>query len=249
MEMDSVVATLEGSPITVEDIIIHLKANGTFRNAAYQIIESEVIKARCRERGIVIGEAELDEYARRRRNELGLDDAVKMNDYCRWLGIGFDQWSRRIENDLLRIKLANKVIDADAVTRHYEANKQALKTVSISRIVCRTEQDIGESKRMIDEQQRDFSTVAREVSIEESTRLSGGYIGTVHHGMLSPEVDRAVFAAAEHEILGPFRENGFWTLYHIANVSHAKLDTELRARISEQLFAAWLEAEVYQAEA
>jgi hypothetical protein len=249
MDMHSVVATLAGSPITVADVIVHLKANGTFRTAVYQIIENEVVRAKCRDLAVDIREDELDAYAQARRSELGLDDAVKMNQYCRWLGITFDDWSDRIESEFLRSRLARRVIDDAAVTRFYDEHQEELKTVSVSRIVCRSESEISLAGRIIKEEGRDFSSVARELSIEKGTRLCGGFMGSVRRGWLSPEVDRAVFGASDGTVLGPFVENGQWTLYKVEDIAHAELDDELRRRISDQLFARWLEVEVHRAEA
>lgn len=249
MDMQAVITTLGGSPITVEDIVVHLKTSGSFRNAVHQVIEIEVIRARCEGFDVQLDEDEVDAYAEERRNQLGLDDAIKMNDYCRWLGITFDQWNEGIENDLLRIKLAHHVILDEAIDRYYEEHRDDLKTVSVSRIVCHTEGDIRAARDAIADQGRDFSTVARELSAEDGTRLSGGYIGSVQIGMLSGEVDEAVFSAAGGDLLGPFAENGYWTLYRIEDVAHAELDEDLRQRISEHLFAEWLEAEVLRAEA
>lgn len=249
MDLRDVVTTVSGRPISVEDVLVHLKAHGTFRNGVYQVIEREVVRVKCQEHGVELDVGELDRYAEARRREIGLDDAVAMNNYCLWLGISFDQWNTTIEIDLLKMKLAEKVITGEAVLQHYEQYKDQLKTIALSRIVCNSKDDINKVQQYINEEGREFATVAREHSQEEGTRMSGGYIGTVKKGMLSDTVETSIFTANEHDLLGPFQENGYWTFYQVEKVTHAQLDNELRYRISQQLFTNWLGVQLHQARA
>lgn len=87
MEMHDVLTTVSGKPITVEDVIVHLKGTGTFRNAIYQLIEHRVIDFKCKELRVNVGDSEFRDYARTRRRLLGLTNAVDMSRYCRWHGI------------------------------------------------------------------------------------------------------------------------------------------------------------------
>jgi len=47
MELGTAVTTVKGEAISVADVILHLKAKGTFRTAIYEIIEQRVIEMDC----------------------------------------------------------------------------------------------------------------------------------------------------------------------------------------------------------
>ena len=57
MELGTAVTTVKGDAITVEDVILHLKAKGTFRTAIYEIIEQRIIKYKLREYGVTLPQA------------------------------------------------------------------------------------------------------------------------------------------------------------------------------------------------
>jgi hypothetical protein len=71
MEMQDVVTTVSGNPIKVEDIIVHLKVNGAFRNTIYQLIENRVVALKCRELNIGISDNEFYAHADTKRRMLG----------------------------------------------------------------------------------------------------------------------------------------------------------------------------------
>jgi hypothetical protein len=249
MDIEDVVTTVSGRPITVREVVTYLKSNGTFRNAVYDLIGREVVRQQCEEYGIDVLPGEFDAYAEARRLELGLSDSVAMANYCRWLGISLEQWLQDIEVELLKLKLADRVVTPDTVEDYLEDNRAALRPVALSRLVCRTREDIEAARRMIVEDGREFCSVARHLSVEESTRMAGGYMGTVSAGMLPAEVDAAVFSAREPGMLGPFRENEHWTLYEVQRISALDADEQMLKQIKAQLFSNWLNEQVRTARA
>lgn len=249
MELTDTVTTVSGTPIAVQDVVIHLKASGAFRNAVYQLIENEVIKQQCELHAVRLQPGELDSYAEQRRRELGLTDAIAMNNYCRWLGISFDQWQTRIEVDLMRLKLADIVVSREMVQQYYAEHKEELRTATLSRLVCASKQEIDAAHRLIAEGAKEFFMVAREYSIEEGTRMVGGYLGAVTKGVMAPDVDAAVFSATSPGLVGPFAENGCWTLYEIMNISNGELVDDVAQRIKSKLFTQWLDRQLKLAKA
>jgi len=247
MELDDIVTTVSGTPITVRDVVIHLKASGAFRNAVYQLIETEVVRQQCEAHDVRLQSGELDAYAELRRRELGLTDAIAMNSYCRWLGITFEQWQTGIQTDLLKQKLAEKVVAPDMVEQYYMDHKEQLRTATLSRLVCHSREEAENARQLVTEGSREFFSVARECSIEAGTRMSGGYIGTVTKGVLKPEVDAAVFSSTGPGILGPFPESGCWTLYELMSISNGELVGDVAVRIKSELFAKWMDTQLKHA--
>lgn len=248
-DFDRVVTTVSGKPITTRDVVTYFKGTGAFRNAVYQLIGLEVVRQACAEHGIAIEPAELDAHAEQRRAELGLRDAVSMNNYCRWLGITFEQWLQSVEDDLAKQKLARRVITDALIDEHLAQHSTQLRTVTLARAVCEDGAAAARVRAAVEVEGRDFCAVAREQSIEESTRAAGGYLGNVTKGLLPPAIDAAVFAATEECLLGPFEENGHWTLYQVLRIRDAARDDATLARIRVQLFANWLDEQVKKARA
>lgn len=249
MELTDVLTTVRGEPITVRDVVAWLKVNGTFRNAIYQLISQALIADKARELGVKVTPAQLRVYAMRRRESLGVADAVSMNNYCRWLGITFEQWEREVEKELLRERVKAALFPRSVVDRLYEERSHELHVLTLSRIVCREKSRAQHARRRLADNKSQFSEVARQYSEEEETREMGGYLGQVRWGMLPPDVEQAVFGAESGALLGPLQQDSFWVLYHIDDVQRTELTDELREQIADRLFSDWLEEAVRDAEA
>lgn len=236
--------TVSGKPITVDDVLLYLKATGIFRNAIYQIISIEVITLKARELKLAVSEEELHAYSKTRRESLGLIEATAMNDYCKWLGITFDHWQKQIEIELLRQRLKKALFSEARLRELYEQRRHELKTLSVSRIVLREPAFLQEIATQIQAGQRDFSMLAREHSLEQNTKVAGGYLGRIRWGMLPAEVEKVLFPALPGALVGPLAQDGYWVLYRVDDVQEAEYTDELKEQISERLFAEWLEHEV-----
>ncbi len=247
MEMNDVLTAVNGKPISVGDVLVHLKTTGIFRKAIYDLIEREVIAYWSNEVGIEIEDSELHEYVTQRREGLGLADVTAVHEYCRWMGVTYDQWHAALEYELWRKKLMEHMYDADTVTTYYRANGAALKSATVSRLVVAELPDAERLARLARDDDHDFSGLARQHSIEENTRVAGGYIGAIKMGILPPEIDEAIFTAELNQVLGPFNQSGYWVLYKIDKIDYAELDESTRRQIAERLFGEWLAQQVQSA--
>jgi hypothetical protein len=63
MELGTAVTTVKGDAISVADVILHLKAKGTFRTAIYEIIEQRVIKYKLREHDVTLPQARVVQFS------------------------------------------------------------------------------------------------------------------------------------------------------------------------------------------
>ena len=249
MEMNDQLTTVNGKAVTVHDVFVYLKATGQFRNAIYEVIEIGVIMQKAESMGISVGAAELQELSDAKKRWLGLRTTADWHNHRRWVGINEEQWYRMVGIELLRKDLQRRVIGAAEIRRYFSSNKAKLLTARLSRIVCADEAVAQEVIAHVRSRPDDFSLMARQHSIEEQTRTSGGYLGSFKSGILPPEIEKAVFSAGSGELLGPFLENGHWTLYRVEGLDRAELDDALRTYIAEKLFADWLHNEVNVARA
>jgi hypothetical protein len=58
--------------------------------------------------------------------------------------------------------------------------------------------------------------------------------------MLPAAVDDKVFAARVNDVLGPFREGGYWSVFKVVAMREAELGNALKKEIADQLFKTWL---------
>lgn len=249
MEMQDVLTTVNGNPITVGDVIVHLKINGVFRNAIYQVIEAWVIESQCQEMKVRVPDKEIYDYAATKRRLAGLSTAVDLNRYCKWHGILTEQWNDMVRQDFLRQVLLDKIVTDADVSAYFDANKNDFLMANLSRIVCVDAPEADRVKRDLQSGGDDFASMARRISIEKNTRQAGGYLGCIKRGYLSPEIDEAVFSSEIGAILGPFQQGGYWTVYKIEAFNNNVLDEALIKSIRDLLFHRWLHKAVLQAQA
>ncbi|WP_158045485.1 peptidylprolyl isomerase [Skermanella pratensis] len=244
MELGTAVTTVKGDPITVADVILHLKAKGTFRTAIYEIIERRVVEYKLEEHGVSLTDAEIEERVHGRKTMLALWDENAFASYLKHFGLTREQWLDTLAADMRRERLRDLVVTKDLVQNHYRQNSARFTSVSIARIACRTRADAERALAAVGARQADFVELARLYSVDDNTKLSGGYIGNLKRGMLPTEVDERAFACDENEIIGPFSENGLWTIYKVYSRTVTKLNDALTKQIKDHIFEEWLRHQV-----
>ncbi len=244
MKSDAVVTTVRGEGIQVADVIVHLKLKGLFRTAIYELIEQKVVEQALRRDGGGVSEAEVDRLAAERRQTLGIADPGTFQRYLNFHGVTAAQWRSSIRLEAERAELMQRVVPPRKVTEAFKRDPDRFASVALARIACRSRDDAERVLAQVKGGARDFVDLAREFSADEHTRLSGGFVGNVKRGILPMEVERQAFAAGGNDILGPFRENGLWTVYKVYQVNVPKLTDALKAVLRDQLFQEWLREQV-----
>ncbi|MBI1321196.1 MAG: hypothetical protein GC168_19905 [Candidatus Hydrogenedens sp.] len=244
MNVESVVTTVKGEKIRVTDVMVHLKIKGTFRSAIYELIEQKVIQLTMVELGLIIPEEELDRRAASARAALGIEDADYFKRYLSFYGVSADQWREYIHREAACEYLKQHLVTPRKVTEYFRRDPLRFASVSIARIVCRAHEEAARVLDAIAENRQDFVELARLFSADESTRLSGGFIGNVKRGMLPAEVEQQAFECTDNQVIGPFRETALWTIYKIYSVNVPKLSDALKNVIRDQLFSEWLREQV-----
>jgi hypothetical protein len=244
MELGTAVTTVKGDAITVEDVILHLKAKGTFRTAIYEIIEQRVVEYKLREYDVTLAQAEIDERVQARRTTLGLWDEAAFAAYLKHFGLARDQWLETISAEMRRERLRDVIVTKELVQNYYRQNSSRFTSISVARIACRTKADAERALAAATDSLADFVELARQYSVDENTRFSGGYIGNLKRGMLPSEVDERAFACRDDGVIGPFNENGMWTIYKIYSRTVTKLNEALAKQIKDVIFEEWLRHQV-----
>jgi parvulin-like peptidyl-prolyl isomerase len=244
MQVDSVVTTVRGAQIRVGDVITQLKIKGIFRSTIYELIEQKVIDQSLQKLGIIVPEDEIAGKAMKLRLSLGIADDLLFRKYLKFYGISADQWSQHNRNLAKLEYLKQCLFSTRKVTESFRGDPLRFASVSVARIVSRTRSDADQVMKVIDLAEKDFVELALLYSADESTRLSGGYIGNVKRGILTPLVEDEAFESVNNQVIGPFSENGLWTIYKIYSVNVPKLTDALKDVIRDQLFREWLREQV-----
>ncbi|MBF0611166.1 MAG: hypothetical protein G8345_07250 [Magnetococcales bacterium] len=247
MKMQDVLTKVQGKPITVEDVVNLLKINGTFRNTIYQLIEIEVINLHARARGISYTDEELEAISEEKRRMMGLGSAVAFNTYCRMNGVRQEHWKNAIVSELLKRKLKTVMVGPKEVDAFFQQNRDNLKMACLARIVVKTREEAESIKNRVSKEEADFSTLARQYSLENTSRIAGGYLGCYKKGSLPPEIDKAIFSSTAKSVVGPFSQNGYWSVYRIEEIMQAEISDVLRSQIIDKIFNQWLSTEVQNA--
>ncbi|MEA1937998.1 MAG: peptidylprolyl isomerase [Pseudomonadota bacterium] len=240
---DDILATVRGAAIRRSDVFSLLKLKGAVRGTILELIELEVVRIRAVDHGIAPDETELARHIERRRAIAGLSDPVRFQTWLRQNGVSYEQWNAVAKVALLREILAAKVIDEDAILARYTADADSYRSVTIGRIAACSHDDINRVRDLLDQGQ-DFVTIARNHSVDASTRPFGGYVGAVRPGMLTVEVEEAAFASQGGDIIGPFLERDRWTIYKVYTINVSALTDSLKSIIREQIFNEWLRREI-----
>ena len=244
MNLADVLTTVCGKPITVEDVVVFLKATGAFRNAIYHMISIEVLMLKAREMNVTLLEHEIHAYCKAKKQSLGIEDAVAMHNYCKWLGITYDHWLKQVEIELIRQKLKQALFPEKMIRELFAEHHQSLRTFSLSRIVGDDKEQLAGFREQVEAGKADFVALARHHSQEQNTRVAGGFVGRIRPGMLNPDIEKLLFAASPNELVGPISQDGRWALYRVDDVQEPEYTEQLKEQIAERLFVDWLENEV-----
>jgi parvulin-like peptidyl-prolyl isomerase len=227
------------SEINHNDVVIHLKAGGQYQVALQDMIKIRALENYAGENNIEAGSDELQQFVNDRRKEMGLFAQKDLQNYLGSLGISADQWVDSLEVELLRKKIKERIITDEKLQQYFSQNKLQFVKIELYKIVCESKGAAEEIIMEARDDHEDFSAIAMKYSIDPQTRASGGYLGSVARGQLPPDAESKVFTSAEGEIIGPFKEGDFFTVYKIGSVIKPELDDAMKSNLKDRLFEMW----------
>jgi len=240
MDMQDTLIIVNGKKVKVADVLVQLKATGVFRDTVCRLVEMEVLQQKCVELGIEISEHEFYEFASSKRRFARLTRAEDMHAYCRANGITMEQWHQVAKNELIVMKIRAKVVQEKDIASYFGANREQMKTLSLSRMVSPDQATAKELKDRVTAGEN-FYDLARRHSIEEHTRMAGGYLGTVRRKMLPQKVEDVLFSSKVDDVIGPLAEGPYWSVYKVDAIRDADLSGGLKKEISDQIFKEWMQ--------
>ena len=236
---NSALLKIENKPVTNNHVVVRLKAKGEYKKALSEGMIYTAIKIYAEKNNISISDEELQSYADKKRKELGLFSTAETEKYLSSLGISIDQWADNIEEELLKKKVKEKVITEDVINSYYNENKLRFMCVPLHKIIVKDKAMVEEIKLQIEDEDEEFEALAKKYSLDKNTAASGGYMGVIQRGHLPVEIESQIFAAQENEILGPFQEDGMYSIYKTGKVVNPELDSTMKENITAGLFDLW----------
>lgn len=196
-----------------------------------ELIEQVLIDQAASEMGIRLSDAELDANLQKTINESG-----GQAQFERWLAqnnMSADDFRRSLRSNLLGAQLREKVI-ASVPARGEQ--------IRVRHILLDDRQKAEQLLARL-KAGADFAVLARQNSLDQSTRDSGGDLGWIPHGLTSPEFEKAAFALGKGQLSGvvqsPF---GFHIIQVLERDPNRALTSDMQLAVREAAFTQWLEA-------
>ena len=195
------------------------------------MIEQALIEQAAAREGVAVSEEELEAAIRKNVEEAGGREAFE--GWLRGVGLTYEEFREALRSQMLASAMFERVTASVPTTAEH---------VHARHILVATEEEAQAILARL-RAGEDFATLARECSLDENTRESGGDLGFFPRGLLiAPEVEEAAFALSPGQISGVVHSQFG---YHIVQVLEKDPDRplapEVRADLRERAFRRWLE--------
>jgi len=256
--IDSVVASVNGEPITLRDIesrlgrasqvsMSQLRNSGDARFVLDQLIQEQLVRAEAEQRQVEVTQLEVDRYinevmSRHNLSEEGLKEALAREDRT------IDEYRAQIEMDILQTKLASAIFRggvtvsdqevesflAENPTFHRNDSKIKLRQIFIST----QQRSDTEAQEILDNLKQElgsgssFERLAREHS-ESFEAEDGGLLGILSEVDLSSEIFDAVFPLNKGESSEIVRSATGYHLFYVEDRIAGKAQQQKEQLVEE----------------
>ncbi|NLM37604.1 MAG: foldase [Firmicutes bacterium] len=242
----TVVASVNGEKITKDELYQLLLAQAG-QQGLNVLIAQKIIDLEAKKQKITIAEAEIEEALAKYYDYYGGEEAFTQ--IMAMQGTSLAEVKKNITNTLKIKKLLEPRIKVteEEMKAFFEENKEDFaqeEQVKARHILVATEKEAKEIKDKLAKGE-DFAALAKEYSLDESTKDNGGELGFFNRGDMTPEFEKAAFALPAGEISAPVKtEYG----YHLIKVEEKKAAAaanyeKSKAEIKEYLFNKKLQEE------
>ncbi len=238
-----VVATVQGAAVSLHDLLRSVKLKGQLSGLIAATVVDRIIADTALKHGLGVSDEELQQAANAFRLSRGLSKAA---DTRRWLAQNHLEESdleESLHRELLQQKLAEHVT-RDQVAKHFADNRARYDRARLRHLVVQKDGIAQELLSRMQEEDADFAELARQHSLDQRTRSSGGDLGIVSRAAMPPVVAAAVFAAKNGEVVGPLPHAGAFVLIKVEEILPGQLDGPTTADIRQVLFRDWVARQI-----
>jgi foldase protein PrsA len=145
---------------------------------------------------------------------------------------------QRVKLDLLSNKIRDKVVKGKdtvsdkAIADFYNKNKARFaqpEKRDLRVVLTKGKADADKAKAALDSGDS-WTKVAKEYSIDDTSKASGGKLPAQAKGTLDKELDDAVFSAKKGELVGPVKTQYGYYVFTVTNVTAASQQTQPEAK-------------------
>jgi foldase protein PrsA len=243
-DLDTVIASTQGVGLTLREFLYSLKLQLQLPELLEKALQEKLVLERARTEEVAATDEELQQAADafRQANQL-----FRAEETEQWLAEHFltlKDFETRLERDVIRRKLANKVVPPHHIERHFAETRTEHDRAKLSHLLVEREGVAAELLSQIQDEGSDFADLARKYSIDAGSRGAGGSLGVVERKSLPPAVESAVFTARGGDLVGPVKSEHGYHLIRVEEIHLGTLNEETAERVREELFAEWLTQQV-----
>ncbi|THF72804.1 peptidylprolyl isomerase [Cohnella fermenti] len=221
-------AVLRGSFGAIDDYVAHA-----------------LVASFAEENGIAVGQEEIQEAVNDWRVGNGLYQASEAANWLAERALSMADLAEFARMQALTERV-RKHVTAGKVERYFTEHRSLFEAVTLSQLVV-NERGLARELRFKALEGELFYTLVRTYSIDESSRLAGGYIGRKERAQLPKAIEAQAFGAAPEAIVGPLEIDKKFYVIKVEEICPAELNGDTRARIERILFDEWLAARCKEA--
>ena len=205
----------------------------------HDAVDAALIRQAAARQGLEVSDEELQQAADDFRVENNLYDAETTEAWLLANYLSQEDWEAALGDRMLALKLRD-ALTAQKIEQHFAENRLSFDAAAISQLVVKEEGVARELRAQIVEDGADFHALARQFSIDEGTKMAGGFVGLVQRTEMEAAIEAGVFGAQPGKVVGPFKVDAGWSLIKIETQHRGQLNDATREAIQAQLFDEWL---------
>ncbi len=207
------------------------------RGTMASLIQQIWIEKEAEEQGVSVSDAEVRRQLEQTRRE-SFPTQRAYDRFLRSSGMTAEDVEERVRIQALAAKLTRKIQESGApvteaaIKEYYDRNREQFAVPErrdVELILTRNEAQANEAKAAV-EGGTSWAAAAREFSIDDASKATGGRLIGVSEGQQDRAFDSAAFGASRGEIVGPVRGQFGWYVLRVSNVTPPRQTTLASAR-------------------
>lgn len=237
---------IEGNEISLEDVFRSLSIiNGLEIHDL--MVERCIVVILAQREGISISSEQLQDLVNEWRYQNKLESPEDTTVWLERQGVELEDVAYEIEIQFLRTRLKQKITD-DQIREHFANRKLEFDKAEICWIVVGSEDVANEIALQVNEEGKDFYSLARQYSEDEITRPASGFLGCLSRKDFPMHINSIIFSVQEGKVVGPTKIDQGYALYYVQKHYWANLDLKTRESIIDLIFDSWVKRERKQLE-
>lgn len=229
------IAHLPDAEFSVVELLASLRRKAALRSAILEAVAEKVVAQAARLAGLTVTTDELQQAADRYRQRHGLHTQEQALAWLARNGMRVADLEAMLEHSLL-VEKFRRHLAADRVDERFAADPDRYARAQVSQFAVPSEGLARELLARVHDDGADFADLA----LRHATPGTAA-TGVVTRAELSPAAAEAVFQAGPDSVVGPVAGPFGWTLFHVHERPPAQLDGPTAARITQEVFDAWLQ--------